>query len=388
MEAPRQVEMILKHGDVSSTYKFALLKSIIDYVIAHPTEDARNGFHYIPGIYLARQFMRYYWPLWRHEIPQNPTGRTAMASVFEDFQAKVDHDLYREPNSVFKIIEKIETSGNLPTTYVKLLQDIRNTVIDMPVRYIRNVRGEVAQLFTVTHREHPLINADFEEIIDEGKKVIKNSSSVQNYLELEEKEPFYLLIADRVYDELSELRFWIDSIVTRHWMEQCVEYSDEYFKYGDFFSSLAREPGERMSLDPYRELYDQHNFPDFYMGNSLRSDFHIDHFLPWSRLPVNRFWNLVPTRPSINSKKSDRLIELTDKIREDRLREHLDCCLATGSELIKRDLRSTYHKYYKQKELPEKREQKVEELRQLVLTLYDDLDQQMFEEKYKLKESA
>ncbi len=44
MEAPRQVEMILKHGNVSSTYKFALLKRIIDYVIIHPTEEISSYF--------------------------------------------------------------------------------------------------------------------------------------------------------------------------------------------------------------------------------------------------------------------------------------------------------------------------------------------------------
>ncbi len=60
MDASRQVEMILKHGSKSSTYKFALLKALIDYVIEHPTEEARNGFHYVPGIFLAKQFLRYY----------------------------------------------------------------------------------------------------------------------------------------------------------------------------------------------------------------------------------------------------------------------------------------------------------------------------------------
>ena len=40
MDAPRKVKMILKHSKKSSTYKFALLKALIDYVIENPAEEA------------------------------------------------------------------------------------------------------------------------------------------------------------------------------------------------------------------------------------------------------------------------------------------------------------------------------------------------------------
>lgn len=388
MEAPRQVEMILKHGNKSSTYKFALLKSLIDYVIEHPTEPAQNGFHYVPGIYLAKQFLRYYWPLWRHGIPQNPKERTAMVSIFKNFEEKHEAgDTFREPAGVFEILERIETEPDLSTPYVKMLQDIRNTVINMPVKHIRNVRGDVAQLFTVTHKDLPLVDAEFETMIEEGRKVIKNSNTVENYLELEDEEPFYVLIADRVYQELAELRFWIDSIVTKHWSQQCQKYTND-FPYGNFFSSLSRDLGDRQSLVPYRKIYEEHDFPDFYFGDSLSGEFHVDHFLPWSRLPVNRFWNLVPTRSAVNSEKSDRLVKLNDEIRDDRLREHLDRCLATDESLVRQDLQSTYQKYYKEEDTPDDRSQTVEELRQLVLTLYNDLDQLMVEDKYELEKTA
>ncbi len=131
---------------------------------------------------------------------------------------------------------------------------------------------------------------------------------------LELQEPFYILIANRVFEELAELRFWIDSIVTKYWSEQCQQYSD-HFQYGAFFSSLSRDLGEREPLDHYRKFYRENDFPDFYYGNSLSSRFDVDHFLPWSRLPVNRFWNLMPTRPSVNREKSNRLVKLNDELR-------------------------------------------------------------------------
>ncbi len=385
MESPKQIEAILEFGSKSSTYKYALLKTMIDYIMEHPTETAVNGFHYIPGIYLAKKFLRYYWPLSYHGIKQGTTGQTAVESAMSEFRDSF-YELSDEgfsldsPEAVLRILERIETAENLPTPYVSLLQDIRNTVIDMPVRYVRNIKGEVAQLFTVYHQDYSLVSSDFEDLIREGKKVIARSDTVKNYLELELAEPFHILISDRVYDELTELRFWIDSIITEQWSRQCQEYMEERFPYGEFFASLSRDFGDREPLVSYREFYRKKHFPDFYTNRELSSDFAVDHFLPWSRLPVNRFWNLVPTKTGINSKKSDRLLQLTDEFRNERLPNHMDRCLRTGAPVIKQDLQATYRKYHK-REVPDSHGRRVEELRELVLQLYDNLDQISVEEK-------
>ncbi len=79
---------------------------------------------------------------------------------------------------------------------------------------------------------------------------------------------------------------------------------------------------------------------------------------------------------------------LNDELREDHLREHLLLCFEADGELVNQDLHATYQKYYKVDEPPESKDQKVEELRRLVLDLYDDLDQLMVEDKYELKETA
>ncbi len=136
-----------------------------------------------------------------------------------DFQTLDEGYSLESPESVLNILEQIDTRKDLPTHYVKLLQDIRRTVVKMPIKHVRNVPGDVAQLFTITHRNLPLVDVEFEELTREGKNYIARSNSVDNYLELEIEEPFYVLIANRVYDELAELRFWIDSIVTKHWLQ-------------------------------------------------------------------------------------------------------------------------------------------------------------------------
>ncbi|MHA1401360.1 MAG: HNH endonuclease domain-containing protein [Candidatus Heimdallarchaeaceae archaeon] len=42
----------------------------------------------------------------------------------------------------------------------------------------------------------------------------------------------------------------------------------------------------------------------------------LDPFIPWSKFPVDRFWNLFPTCKDCNNKKSDKIIELEEEITE------------------------------------------------------------------------
>lgn len=219
------------------------------------------------------------------------------------------------------------------------------------------MRGDIAQLFTVTHRDLPLVDSNFEDVIGEGKNYLARSNSVDSYLELE--EPFNFLIAGQVYDELVELRFWIDPIVIKHWSEECQKYAED-FQFGVFFSSLSRDLSDRKAPNTYRQFYNDNDFPDFSYGESLSSRFDVDHFLPWSRLPVNRFWNLVPTKAKVNREKSDRLVKLNDKIRNERIREHLSRCLEVDGKLVEQDLKVTYQKYYKEDEPPDDTDQIVE----------------------------
>ncbi len=45
-----------------------------------------------------------------------------------------------------------------------------------------------------------------------------------------------------------------------------------------------------------------------YSGTPLQADeFALDHYLPWSFIAHDQLWNLIPTLPSINSAKSNRL---------------------------------------------------------------------------------
>lgn len=380
MESPRLIEAILAEGAMSSTYKYALLKAVIDYIIDAPTERDANGFHTIPAVYLARKFIEYYWPLWRNGISQAPgNGNLAINGYLQEFvrQASTMQLPFslETPETVARLIPWLLTAETLPAPARKLLHDVRATVIEMPVQYVANVRGGRESFFTLHNKGLDLL-LPFAEQIQWGKRAIRIGRGGCSYAALEQAEHCSLLIAHRVFEELAELRFWIRDVIIKHWAEKCEQYGGgQGVNYAEFAGAFELYRPDRASLQPYRELYRALGLTScFYTGNEITEEqYELDHFLPFSRFPVNAYWNLVPTTRTLNGRKSDRLIQLTDHMRNDALRQHFTVCLQANSPLIERETGMAYRRYYRRE--PAAGGQRVEELRELVLHLYDNLAQ-------------
>ena len=81
-------------------------------------------------------------------------------------------------------------------------------------------------------------------------------------------------------------------------------------------SNKLIKPIERESLTKQRnfwkKVFDELGTIDcIYTGNILtKSDFDMEHFIPWSFVTHNQLWNLVPADGSINSSKSNKLPKL------------------------------------------------------------------------------
>lgn len=76
------------------------------------------------------------------------------------------------------------------------------------------------------------------------------------------------------------------------------------------------KPQERQSLARHRSLWnlflDQRgSIPCLDTGKPLhKGGYDLDHFIPWSFLPNNQTWNLIPGDSSVNSSKSNQLPDL------------------------------------------------------------------------------
>lgn len=57
----------------------------------------------------------------------------------------------------------------------------------------------------------------------------------------------------------------------------------------------------------WKELISEREIIDIYSQKKITTDISIDHFIPWSFVLHDQFWNLIPTTRSINSSKSNNL---------------------------------------------------------------------------------
>jgi hypothetical protein len=56
MDVIKDISSILACGEMSTSYKHATLLALFDYIAEQPSEAAANNFHFIPIVYLTRQF--------------------------------------------------------------------------------------------------------------------------------------------------------------------------------------------------------------------------------------------------------------------------------------------------------------------------------------------
>jgi hypothetical protein len=72
---------------------------------------------------------------------------------------------------------------------------------------------------------------------------------------------------------------------------------------------LARDFWRFIQTD-FEETGMSDQFVDIFSGRQLADIFSIDHFLPWSFVVHDLFWNLTPVEPATNSMKNDLLPDL------------------------------------------------------------------------------
>ena len=362
MTLVKVINSILDVSKKTTTLKFATLLSIFDYVIDHPEEKSINNFHFIPIIYLAKQFLSYYYPLSFYKFSQGtPVGfaiYTYIRKRLKNSKKIIDKTLKKALKSkaegIIWINQLYDSPEPIPNTLLSLLwYKIRRKILDQPLKFIPNVAGATKRFFGIVNTSTPF-NSEYH-IHRKNAKAQKPPKKGLDWLQLFDYDETSIIIDDITYKELAQYRFWIRDVITKKWFEFSYETEDkknrQSYDYGEFFNILNLAYKQEISRDSalisaYKNLYiDIGSLRSIFTGklfNPEEDEFHLDHFLPWSYYRVNRFWNLYPLEPDKNREKSNYLPHLNDEI-EERIRKHLEICLThKQNPLIQNDLRYFY----------------------------------------------
>lgn len=378
-------EAILNSGRKTTTYKFGLLTSIIDYVIENPIEPPKNNFHFIPLFYLTKQFLAYYFPLTLKDIRQGPMTKNTTPVVkqfIEEFisSEKKEKQVNFQPvaENINSLISLIESSDSLPQSLIRLLFKLRKKIIAQPLKYVQNVKGEQLSLFGLLSTDLPF-DSPFHEHRKKGKKLKWNTvKDCQTWDELLKLENLQLFFGHQTFQELSSMRFWLHDVIIKRWAQECIERFEvidpNLLSYYDFWK-LPPDRDTSM-IQKYRSFFLEKGLTHCtYCDKVLNGDLVIDHLFPWSKFPVNRFWNLYPVCQSCNSKKSDKLPIFNDFM-ENRvsklLTQSIHSSLKTPS-VITRDLTDLYGKHFHSEWSDQSDKQLVEKILEFLRNISSDL---------------
>ena len=262
----RKLQRLLAEGDFSATYKFALLNALADLSLEH--EPAPDGSLRVSVSAIAEKFIEYYWPQARPYRPLEGTGFV------------LHQNAGRQATVISAIAAAQYMHATLPLAraaelpWHTLVTKVAGTIKGMPLWRLQTVASE--------HDEFLYREAEF---ADDSIRLLPGVPAAFRAL--------YGLVLDAVRGA---------------WLRQITNIAANRPLLGNSDLASFLFGSERASLDGYRGvLRDHQGGRCLYCGKELRGSGCVDHFIAWSRYPVDLGHNLVLAHDACNAKKRDFL---------------------------------------------------------------------------------
>jgi hypothetical protein len=315
MDAILVFQKIIEQESKTSTYKFALLRAIIDIISAQsPHIEQRQNQVAIPVFLITDKWLFYYWDLILKEYPQINGERKL---VFKDELLKIKSKYnYQNFWNFQKDFQKQIYDQQIRTDFIGLAKSINDTIIKNPVKYIGTSMGQG-------------YNALFQ--TESGKAV--RSSSINGYLDLLANSPKLLMDSSyfeglKIYGGLlsgtnSIIMNWVDFMEKQRYQNtktSSVELQEQAIAYGkpSPLEILLQSETMARDTDQIRKFWCaqiESGQPVYctWSGQQIKKtdDLAIDHAIPFSVLFNNDYWNLLPAKNVVNANKTDKIVSKT-----------------------------------------------------------------------------
>lgn len=287
------IRNIVINDSKASTYKIALLRSLLRIAEGHPGAVIEQTSEHValPVGLVALYWMKLYKPLIdTFDMQQNSNPNKGLGFIRDDgwqlIAAYSSNDFYIGAH----FADSLTVQG-----LYRALKDIASTIKNMPARYIR-LPGTDDSVFhvelTKTNKPKTDLLLDFNFLSSLGR--------------------FYLPV--HIWDSLTQFSVWIEPALVNEWSSLMAGYGlnkQKSFTKVDYLNALRWEDPERTTSRIRKRVSDLLKNEDVaccWSGKRLKlTGYAIDHAFPFARWPNNDLWNLLPTKSNINAKKSDKL---------------------------------------------------------------------------------
>jgi hypothetical protein len=302
------VNKIIERDSKTSTYKFALLRGVIDIIQDNsPYIELREGRAYFPTGLLIEKWLLYYYPIFDSPllIPQiNGETNLAFAS-----QLRWLTDYYKDKGGFSSFFNDLKSKGipkHIQENFLQLLKKLRDVITKMPMRYIgRSVNQDYYSIFQYENGKSISPNKEI------GAKFI-----IESFGKFSIPAEYY-----EVFKLLGSFIIGQDSILFK-WAEFSVNASDKQLSVEEVLNEVLRTPITEREINASKALYknilNKRGVVYCVWSGDTISSYDIDHVIPFSIWKNNDLWNLLPARATLNNKKRDKIpsTELVQKRKE------------------------------------------------------------------------
>lgn len=269
----RNLQRLLEEGAFTATYKFALLHALADLAVRFGDDSGDDLL--IPVRAIEERYVELYW----HQVvpwPGGPSPRI-LAQIHAERAA---------------IVSRVEEARKQWGGRIDRVRADESAWSDLVREVGRTVRKDPLQRLHIIGPDHLPFLFDPKEIRGKGGTALLRLRPGIGYC----LRSFHSLVLELVQGG------WIRFIRRRN-----PDVLQEQKELGDFLFGSPRGPLNQLRLP----LLDLQNGDCFYCRKAVwRRDAHVDHFVPWSRYPVDLGHNFVVSHGACNLAKSDHLADI------------------------------------------------------------------------------
>lgn len=287
---------IIERDSKSTTYKYALLRGVIDIIQDNsPYITFSENRVEIPIGLLIEKWLLYYYPILESQtsIPQiNGVTNLAFGKQLEELIY-----CYKTRGGFSGFYNDFKNKGipeDLNSNFFELAKTLRSTITLMPMKYIGRS-----------------ISQDFYSIFKYENKRLQRAKMIDIAVLINDFGTF--TIPSEYFEAFKILGSFIngqDSILFK-WAEFSVKASRKNLSIEKVINEVLKSPITDRNIAEskriYREILKKQGKVHCVWTDDSISKYDIDHLIPFSVWKNNDLWNLMPASASINNKKRDKI---------------------------------------------------------------------------------
>mgnify|MGYP003631348194 CR=1 FL=1 len=298
---------IIERDSKSTTYKFALLRGVIDMIQDNsPYTTVKGDRVSFPMGLLIEKWLLYYYPILESRIPIPQINGGARLAFQASFVRLVE--AYGPIGGFSVFYNDLRNKGippRLQEDFFVLARELRDTIVKMPMKYMgRSISEGFYSIFQVDKarpKRDPEMDMAF---------LIRNFGSFSISVEYYEA---FKLVGSFIGGQ--------DSLLFK-WAEFSVNASKQNLCVGTVVNQVLRSPITAREISESKRIYKEilereKQVHCVWTGNRITT-YDIDHMIPFSIWKNNDLWNLLPSAKRTNNQKRDKIPspDLIEKQRE------------------------------------------------------------------------